>query len=76
MNKVGFPGKKEINRLLNQMGGISNEERKFFLYLPLLYSAGYLENTINPIIPNFDDSMIAISSAIILFIYLPKQKSH
>ena len=32
MNKAGFPGgKKEINRLLNQMGGISNEEKKILL---------------------------------------------
>ena len=36
MNKVGFPGgKKEINRLLNQMGSIGNEEKKIlnlFIY--------------------------------------------
>ena len=34
----------------------------------------FRKNTINLIIPNFDDSMIAISSAIILFILPSKNK--
>ena len=70
MNKVGFPGgKKEINRLLNQMGRISNEEKKILLVFTItILSRIFRKNTINLLIPNFDDSMIAISSAIILFI--------
>ena len=70
MNKAGFPGgKKEINRLLNQMGGISNEEKKILSVFTITILCWiFRKNTINLIIPNFDDSMIAISSAIILFI--------
>ena len=76
MNKVGFPGgKKEINRLLNQMGGISNEEKKIlFVFTITILCWIFRKNTINLLIPNFDDSMIAISSAIILFI-LPSKKN-
>ena len=70
LNKVGFPGgKEEIKRLLFKMGKISNEEKKIlFVFTLTILCWIFRKNTINLLIPNFDDSMIAISSAIILFI--------
>jgi sodium-dependent dicarboxylate transporter 2/3/5 len=57
------------------MGGISNEEKKIlFVFIITILCWIFRKNTINLLIPNFDDSMIAISSAIILFI-LPSKKN-
>ena len=76
LNKVGFPGgKNEIIRLLKDMGGISNEEKKILVvFCVTILCWIFRKNTINLLIPNFDDSMIAISSAIILFILPSKTK--
>ena len=76
LNKTGFPGgKEEIKNILSKMGGINNEEKKILLVFTLtILSWIFRKNTINLIIPNFDDSMIAISSAIILFILPSKNK--
>jgi sodium-dependent dicarboxylate transporter 2/3/5 len=76
LNKVGFPGgKEEIKRLLFKMGKISNEEKKIlFVFTLTIFCWIFRKNTINLLIPNFDDSMIAISSAIILFILPSKDK--
>ena len=76
LNKVGFPGgKEEIKRLLFKMGKISNEEKKIlFVFTLTILCWIFRKNTINLLIPNFDDSMIAISSAIILFIIPSKDK--
>jgi len=76
LNKVGFPGgKEEIKRLLFKMGKISNEEKKIlFVFTITILCWIFRKNTINLLIPNFDDSMIAISSAIILFILPSKDK--
>ena len=76
LNKVGFPGgKEEIKRLLFKMGKISNEEKKIlFVFTLTILCWIFRKNTINLLIPNFDDSMIAISSAIILFILPSKDK--
>ena len=76
LNKVGFPGgKEEIKRLLFKMGKISNEEKKIlFVFTLTIFCWIFRKNTINLLIPNFDDSMIAISSAIILFILPSKNK--
>ena len=57
------------------MGKINNEEKKILIVFTLtILSWIFRKNTINLIIPNFDDSMIAISSAIILFILPSKNK--
>jgi sodium-dependent dicarboxylate transporter 2/3/5 len=57
------------------MGCISNEEKKIlFVFGITILCWIFRKNTINLLIPNFDDSMIAISSAIILFI-LPSKKN-
>ena len=76
LNKTGFPGgEEEIKNILSKMGGINNEEKKILLVFTLtVFSWIFRKNTINLIIPNFDDSMIAISSAIILFILPSKNK--
>ena len=76
LNKTGFPGgKEEIKKILSKMGKINNEEKKILIVFTLtILSWIFRKNTINLIIPNFDDSMIAISSAIILFI-LPSKNN-
>ena len=76
LNKTGFPGgKDEIKKILSKMGKINNEEKKILIVFTLtILSWIFRKNTINLIIPNFDDSMIAISSAIILFILPSKNK--
>ena len=76
LNQVGFPGgKNEIIRLLKDMGGISNEEKKILVVFSVTILCWiFRKNTINLLIPNFDDSMIAISSAIILFLLPSKTK--
>ena len=57
------------------MGSINNEEKKILLVFTLtILSWIFRKSTINLIIPNFDDSMIAITSAIILFIIPSKNK--
>jgi len=76
LNKTGFPGgKDEIKKILSKMGSINNEEKKILLVFTLtILSWIFRKSTINLIIPNFDDSMIAIASAIILFIIPSKNK--
>lgn len=68
--KKGFPdGKQEVQKLLHQMGGLKNEEKKvMFIFLVTILCWISREYMISPFIPNFDDSMIAIASAIFLFI--------
>ena len=76
LNTTGCPGgKDEIKKILSKMGTINNEEKKIFIVFTLtILSWIFRKITINLIIPNFDDSMIAISSAIILFILPSKNK--
>lgn len=77
LNKTGFPGgKQEIKKILNKMGKISNEEKKILMVFGLTILCWiFRKSTINLIIPYFDDSMIAICSAIILFIIPSKDKN-
>ena len=77
LQKTGFPGgKKEIQSLLNQMGPISNEEKKILVVFMLTILCWiFRKYTINIFIPNFDDSMIAIASALVLFI-IPSSKNN
>ena len=68
--KKGFPGgKQEVKKLLFEMGPMKSEEIKimliFFVTILCWISRKYI---ITPFIPHFDDSMIAITSAIFLFI--------
>ena len=77
LQKTGFPGgKKEIQSLLSEMGPISNEEKKILVVftLTILFWI-FRKYTINILVPKFDDSMIAIASALILFI-IPSSKKN
>ena len=68
--KKGFPGgKKEVQKLLFEMGPMKNEEKKIMLiFLVTILCWISRKYIITPFIPHFDDSMIAITSAIFLFI--------
>ena len=70
LNKTGFPGgKQEVQKLLDKMGPMKNEEKKVLLiFLTTIFCWISRKYIITPFIPNFDDSMIAITSAIVLFI--------
>ena len=70
LNKTGFPGgKQEVQKLLDKMGPMKNEEKKVLLiFLTTIFCWSSRKYIITPFIPNFDDSMIAITSAIVLFI--------
>ena len=70
LNKTGFPGgKQEVQKLLDKMGPMKNEEKKVLLiFLITIFCWISRKYIITPFIPNFDDSMIAITSAIVLFI--------
>ena len=75
LQKTGFPGgKKEIQSLLVKMGPISKEEKTIlFVFIVTILCWIFRKYTINLIVPQFDDSMIAIASALILFI-IPSSK--
>ena len=77
LQKTGFPGgKKEIQSLLSEMGPISNEEKKILIVFTLTILCWiFRKYTINILVPKFDDSMIAIASALILFI-IPSSKKN
>ncbi|MEC7063288.1 MAG: DASS family sodium-coupled anion symporter [Bacteroidota bacterium] len=68
--KKGFTGgKKEVQKLLFEMGPMKNEEKKIMLiFLVTILCWISRKYIITPFIPHFDDSMIAITSAIFLFI--------
>ena len=68
--KKGFPGgKNEVQKLLFEMGPMKNEEKKIMLiFLVTIFCWISRKYIITPFIPHFDDSMIAITSAIFLFI--------
>ena len=70
LNKTGFPGgKQEVQKLLDKMGPMKNEEKKVLLiFLITIFCWISRKYIITPFIPNFDDSMIAVTSAIVLFI--------
>ena len=77
LNKTGFPGgKQEVQKLLDKMGPMKNEEKKVLLiFLITIFCWISRKYIITPFIPNFDDSMIAITSAIVLFIIPSKTHS-
>ena len=70
LEKTSFPGgKQEIKGLLMEMGPMKKEEKRILFVIGATVfcwiSRSYL---IKPLLPNLDDSMIAIASAILLFI--------
>lgn len=72
-----FPGgKKEIERRLKELGKISFEE-KIILSVFILTALGWITRSffIKQFLPAIDDTIIAIASAIILFLLPSKQKS-
>jgi sodium-dependent dicarboxylate transporter 2/3/5 len=77
LEKKGFPGgKKEIESLLFKMGPITNEEKKILIVFTLTILCWiFRKYSINILVPNFDDSMIAILSATLLFIIPSSNKS-
>ena len=77
LQKTGFPGgKKEIQTLLDKMGAISKEEKTIlFVFTLTILCWIFRKYTINLIVPQFDDSMIAVTSALILFIIPSSRKS-
>jgi len=77
LNENGFPGGKEkVIVLLKEMGPMKNEEKKVLtLFVFTIFFWITRKYLINPFIPDFDDSMIAISCALILFIIPSSERS-
>lgn len=77
LNENGFPGGKEnVIFLLKEMGPMKNEEKKVLtLFVFTVFFWITRKYLINPFIPDFDDSMIAISCALILFIIPSSERS-
>jgi len=76
--KTGFPGgKKEIINLLKKMGPITKEEKRILVVFVLTILCWiFRKYTINQFAPEFDDSMIALSSALVLFLIPSSNKSN
>jgi len=76
LGKARFPGgKKEINRLLAELGPLGKEEKLVLLVFVLTAFCWITRSfLLQKFIPNIDDTIIAIGSAIILFI-IPANRS-
>nr|WP_288934563.1 DASS family sodium-coupled anion symporter [uncultured Allomuricauda sp.] len=76
LGKARFPGgKKEINRLLAELGPLGREEKLVLLVFVLTAFCWITRSfLLQKFIPNIDDTIIAIGSAIILFI-IPANRS-
>ena len=70
LKKARFPGgKKEINRLLVELGPLGREEKLVLLVFVLTAFCWITRSfLLQKFIPNMDDTIIAIASAIVLFI--------
>ena len=70
LKKARFPGgKKEINRLLVELGPLGREEKLVLLVFVLTAFCWITRSfLLQKLIPNMDDTIIAIASAIVLFI--------
>ena len=77
LQKTGFPGgKKEIQNLLEKLGSITKEEKRILIVFVLTILCWiFRKYTINQFAPKFDDSMIALSSALLLFLIPSSNKS-
>jgi len=75
-DKVEFPGgRAEISRMLQSLGKISYEEKVVlivFIYTAVLWM---FRSIIQKALPGIDDTIIAVSSALILFILPVKDRS-
>lgn len=68
-DKVEFPGgKEEISRMLHALGRISFEEKMVLLVFVFTAILWMLRSLIEKAIPGIDDTVIAVFSAIILFV--------
>lgn len=76
LRQTRFPGgKKEIDRLLNELGPLGKEERMVLLVFVLTALCWMTRSfLLQKFIPSMDDTIIAIGSAILLFI-IPANKS-
>jgi len=76
LGKARFPGgKKEINRLLAELGPLGKEEKLVLLVFVLTAFCWITRSfLLQKFIPNIDDTIIAIGSAILLFI-IPANRS-
>ena len=76
LGKARFPGgKKEINRLLAELGPLGKEEKMVLLVFVLTAFCWITRSfLLQKFIPNIDDTIIAIGSAIVLFI-IPANRS-
>lgn len=76
LGKARFPGgKKEINRLLAELGPLGKEEKMVLLVFVLTAFCWITRSfLLQKFIPNIDDTIIAIASAIVLFI-IPANRS-
>ena len=77
LQKTAFPGgKQEIKDLLRDMGPIKKEEKRIlFIFGATIFCWVTRSYLLQSLIPNLDDSMIAIASAILLFI-IPSSKKN
>jgi solute carrier family 13 (sodium-dependent dicarboxylate transporter), member 2/3/5 len=77
LQKNAFPGgKQEIKGLLREMGPIKKEEKRIlFIFGATIFCWVTRSYLLQSLIPNLDDSMIAIASAILLFI-IPSSKEN
>jgi len=77
LKKTAFPGgKQEIKGLLKDMGPIKKEEKRIlFIFGATIFCWVTRSYLLQSFIPNLDDSMIAIASAILLFI-IPSSKKN
>ncbi|WP_318312773.1 SLC13 family permease [Flagellimonas crocea] len=76
LGKARFPGgKKEINRLLSELGPMGKEE-KMVLFVFVFTALCWITRSflLQKFIPNIDDTIIAIGAAILLFI-IPANRS-
>ena len=77
LKKTAFPGgKEEIKELLKEMGPMKKEEKRIlFIFGATIFCWVTRSYLLQPLLPNLDDSMIAIASAILLFI-IPSTKKN
>ncbi|GAB3655588.1 SLC13 family permease [Echinicola sediminis] len=74
--KVEFPGGRlEINRMLKDLGKISFEEKWVLIVFAGTATAWIFRSFIQKIIPGIDDTVIALTAAIILFVLPNKDRS-
>ncbi|MDR6302055.1 SLC13 family permease [Mesonia maritima] len=75
LNKLKFPGGRvEIQEMKKKLGRISYEEKAVLIVFTLTAFAWIFRSLLETIIPALDDTIIAISAAIILFLIPTKKR--